>query len=70
MNRSDLHLGEVWQCRLNGAIEGPRQIVAMFARTVAVSSPTDASMESYPWPAIEFLSLLRRPAKLSPTVLP
>jgi hypothetical protein len=70
MNRAQLHVGEVWQVRLGGLIEGERQIVALYAKTVALSSPFDASVESRRWADVQFLNLLRRSNGKAPLVLP
>jgi hypothetical protein len=65
-----LHIGEVWQVRLGGLIEGERQIVSMYAKTVALSCPVDASIESRRWADVQFLNLLRRSNGKAPLVLP
>jgi hypothetical protein len=62
MNNAQLHVGEVWYSRI-GAIEGERQIVAMYSNTVALSAPTDPRTEYYRWSEVEFLHLVRTPAK-------
>lgn len=69
MNRSDLHLGDVWSCRM-GALTGERQVVAMFTDTVTVSATCDAQLESYRWGEIEFLTRLRKAHQLEPAVIP
>ena len=62
MTRTNPKVGEVWYSRI-GAVEGERQIIALYSKTVALSAPTDPRTEFYRWSEVEFIRLVRTPSR-------
>lgn len=62
-------VGDVWRVRL-GVLEGERQIIATFGKSVAVCAPSDHRIDYYRWHQIEFLNLIRRANGKAPLVMP
>ena len=59
MSDPRVHEGEVWRCRMDGVIEGDRQVLNVCTNHVELGAPTCARPDWYRWGQVEFLELLR-----------